>query len=134
MVKQSIWTWCLAAGLLAATATPVRALRKRATYGVQTKAQPDAQAGGWFINLGITGARGKLVPEAPTVMEVAYVFPGTCAYGKLKVGDRIVAANGKPFKTPHKFGYGVKFFGYEGPMMDIGNALEASQGPSSTAS
>jgi len=127
-MKQSIWTWCVAAGLVVATAVPARALRKRATYGVQTKAEPDARAGGWFINLGITGARGKLLPEAPTVMEVAYVFRDTCAHGKLKVGDKIVGANGKPFRTPHKFGYGVDYFGYEGPMMDIGNALEASQG------
>jgi hypothetical protein len=128
-MRQSIWMWCVAAALVAALAAPARALRKRATYGVQTKAEPDAQAGGWFINLGITGARGKLLPEAPTVMEVAYVFADTCAHGKLKVGDKIVGANGKPFKTPHKFGYGMDYFGYEGPMMDIGNALEASQGP-----
>jgi len=120
---------CVTVAILAGMAAPARALRKKATYSVQTKAEPDAQAGGWFINLGITGARGKLLPEAPCVMEVAYVFPDTCAYGKLEVGDKIVGANGRPFKTPHTFGYGVKFFGYEGPMMDIGNALEASQGP-----
>jgi len=128
-MRQSIVLWCVTAAVLAAMAAPAEALRKRATYGIQTKAQPDAQAGGWFINLGITGARGKLVPEAPRVMEVAYVFPDTAAHGKLKVGDKIVGANGKAFTTPHKFGYGVTFFGYEGPMMDIGNALEASQGP-----
>ena len=96
-MKQSIVTCCVAAGLLAGMAAPARALRKRATYDVQTKATPDAQAGGWFINLGITGARGKLVPQAPTVMEVAYVFPKTPADGKLKVGDKIVGANGKAF-------------------------------------
>ena len=127
-MRQSIGMGCVAALLVAAMAVPAQALRKQATYDVQTKAVPDAQAGGWFINLGITGARGKLVPEAPTVMEVAYVFPDTPAHGKLKVGDKIVGAGGKPFKTPHKFGYGVDYFGYEGPMMDIGNALEASQG------
>ncbi len=117
-----------AAGLALSLAVPCLALRKRATYSVQTKAEPDAQAGGWYINLGITGARGKLVPEAPKVMEVAYVFPRTPAFGRLEAGDRIIAANGKPFDAPHKFGYGMKFFGYEGPMMAIGNALEASQG------
>jgi hypothetical protein len=118
----------LAAACLAILAAPAPALPQRDSYGVQTKAQPDAQAGGWFINLGITGARGKLTPDAPTVMEVAYVFPGTPAHGKLRVGDKIVGANGEPFETPHRFGYGMKVFGYEGPMMDIGNALEASQG------
>ena len=36
--------------------------------------------------------------------------------------------DGKPFTTPHKFGYGMEKFGYEGPMMDLGNALDESQG------
>eukprot|EP00112_Aurelia_sp_Birch-Aquarium-sp1_P001245 Seg11286.3 transcript_id=Seg11286.3/GoldUCD/mRNA.D3Y31 product="hypothetical protein" protein_id=Seg11286.3/GoldUCD/D3Y31 len=70
---------------------PSQALRKKATWNKTTKAQPDARAGGWYINLGITGV------------------------------------NGKAFTEPHKFGYGVDFFGYEGPMMEFGNALEAAQ-------
>jgi hypothetical protein len=104
------------------------ALRKRPTWDIQTQAQPDAKAGGWYINLGITGARAKILVEAPKVLEVAFVFEKTPAFGKLQVGDKIVGANGKPFEEAHKFGYGVDFFGYEGPMMDFGNALEESQG------
>jgi hypothetical protein len=107
---------------------PSFALTEEGRYDAQTKEMPDALAGGWFINLGITGARGKMTPAAPTVMEVAYIFKGTPAYGKLKKGDKIIGANGKLFKIPHKFGYGRDKFGYEGPMMDIGNALEESQG------
>lgn len=99
-------------------------------YDSQTSKEPEAQAGGWFINLGITGARGKLLPTAPMVMEVAYVFKDTPAFGKLEKGDKIIGVNGKLFKTPHKFGGRTanNKFGYEGPMMDIGNALEDSQG------
>ena len=123
------FTRLLAAALiLALTAPPAEALRKNATWGKQTKAQPDAQAGGWFINLGVTGARAKILMERPREFEIAYVFEGTPAEGKLEVGDRITGANAKAFTADHKFGYGPKFFGYEGPMMDLGHALEKSQG------
>ncbi|MEM7144516.1 MAG: DUF6288 domain-containing protein [Verrucomicrobiota bacterium] len=104
-------------------------LTKDGSYEVTTKNGPDAETGGWFINLGITGARGKMTQDAPRVMEVAYVFKGTPADGVLQVGDRIVGVNGKRFREDHKFGYGMDKFGYEGPIMDIGHALEESQGP-----
>ena len=114
--------------LLLAIALPAHALRKNPTWNKQTKVQPDAQAGGWFINLGITGARAKINLEQAQEFEIAYVFPKTPADGKLKKGDRILGVNGQKFSEPHKFGYGPKFFGYEGPIMEFGNALEASQG------
>jgi len=103
------------------------ALRKHQPWDVTTRAEPDTEAGGWFINLGITGARAKIQLDAPKILEVTYVFEDTPAFGSLKVGDKIIAANGKPFDEGHKFGYGPDFFGYEGPMMDFGNALEESQ-------
>ena len=59
-MRRSISMVCVVAVVVAAVATPTQALRKRATYEVQTKAKPDAQAGGWFINLGITGVRALL--------------------------------------------------------------------------
>lgn len=59
------------------------ALRKRDTWTKTTKIEPDAQAGGWFINLGISGARAKITLGAPKALEVAYVFEGTPAHGKL---------------------------------------------------
>ena len=77
----------LMAFVIGAFAGRVSALTETGTYQITTQAEPDAQAGGWFINLGITGARGKMTPAEPTVMEVAYVFKGTPAYGKLKKGD-----------------------------------------------
>ena len=101
---------------------------KGGTWEKTTKVGPDAQAGGWFINLGLTGARAKIPEDEPKILEVTYVFEDTPTFGKLEVGDKIVGVNGKPFVTPHKFGYGVDKFGYEGPMMDFGNALEESQG------
>jgi hypothetical protein len=97
-------------------------------WDTKTKVGPDAAVPGWYINLGLTGARAKLTKEDPKALSVMYVFEGTPAFGKLRQGDRIVGANGRAFQTPHKFGYGVGKFGYEGPMMDLGNALEESQG------
>lgn len=116
---------CLA--VFIGTILPCEALRKRDTWAKTTKVQPDAQAGGWFINLGITGVRAKITLDAPKVLEVAYVFKETPAHGKLLVGDKITGVNGKEFSVAHKFGYGMKYFGYQGPMMEFGNALEASQ-------
>jgi hypothetical protein len=109
---------------------PASALRSGdgATWNKTTRNGPDAQVPGWYINLGITGARAKIPDDQPKVLEVTFVFQDTPAAGVLKVGDKIIGANGKRFAAAHKFGYGVDKFGYEGPMMDFGNALEASQG------
>ncbi len=97
-------------------------------YHEQTSVSPDSESGGWFINLGITGARGRMSPDRPKEIEVAHVFKRTPAAGKLEAGDRILGANGRRFTTPHKFGYGMEKFGYEGPLMDLGNAIDESQG------
>lgn len=112
-----------------ALSAPIQALKADpdGMYGTKTRSQPDAEAGGWWINLGITGARGRIVPGTADVMEVMYVFDKTPAAGKLRKGDRIVGVNGKKFKA-HTFGYGMDKFGYEGPMMAIGLALESAQG------
>ena len=114
--------------LLASTSATAFALDRPLWEKLQTKVGPDAEVPGWYINLGITGARAKITKEEPTQFLVKFVFKDTPAFGKLQDGDKIVGANGRPFKTPHKFGYGVGKFGYEGPMMDLGNALEESQG------
>ena len=129
-MNKSMWKWYIVIGFALSMNIPTWALlRNGGNYGEETKIGPDSQTGGWFINLGITGARGKMTPSAPTVIEVAYVFKDTPADGELQAGDKIIGANGKPFTTPHKFGYGMEKFGYEGPMMDLGNALDESQGP-----
>lgn len=116
--------------VLAGLCSPAWALREggKATWTRTTKVGPDAEAGGWWINLGITGARAKIPDDQPKALEVTYIFPRTPAAGKLQVGDLIGGANGRVFTTAHRFGYGMDKFGYEGPMMDFGNALEESQG------
>jgi hypothetical protein len=96
-------------------------------WDVKTSVGPDALTGGWFINLGRTGIRVRLLEERPTEFEVAYVFDKTPAARRIKIGDRIIGAGGTRFETPHKFGYGVGKFGYDGPMKDFSAALEAAQ-------
>ena len=116
----------LVSGVLAAVGVGGASL-DRPPYDLKTEQGPDAETGGWFINLGITGARVKILEERPTEFEVAYVFADTPAAGVLEVGDRIVGVGARRFKTPHKFGYGVDKFGYEGPMMDFAEGLERCQ-------
>ncbi|MGF1581624.1 MAG: DUF6288 domain-containing protein [Gemmataceae bacterium] len=111
-------TWlkcCLALALALSASTPSWALIRNGNR--------------WPINLGITGLRADLKPNAPKTLVVVEVLPNTPAEGKVMKGDQIVGVNGRPFEIAHKFGYGMKKFGYEGPMMDFGNALEESQGP-----
>ena len=99
-------------------------------YPWKHKAQtgPDAEAGGWYYNLGITGLRAELIEDRPTCLLIKYVFEDTPADGKIHAGDVIVGANGKKFVTPHRNGYSVKVFGGHGPMTDFANALDESQG------
>lgn len=113
--------------VLLASSVIASPLRRNPTWDIRTNVAPDAEAGGWFINLGLTGARGKIETDAPTVMEVTYVYDDTPASGRLAAGDRIVGANGTRWTEPHRFGYGMGIFGYDGPMMSFGNALEAAQ-------
>ena len=94
-------------------------------YGHKSNAPSDRDVGGWYVNLGPTGARVSIHPEAPKALVVRYVFEGSPAFGKLKVGDKIVGIAGTPFATAHKFGYGMAFFGSVGPTEDVGNAIEA---------
>lgn len=95
---------------------------------VTTQVGLDSAVPGWYLNLGISGARAMITKEEPTQLKVMFIFKDSPAFGKLEMGDQITGANGQPFATAHKFGYGVGKFGYQGPMMDFGNALEDSQG------
>lgn len=88
---------------------------------------PDKDVPGFLVNLGPTGARA-ILKESSFV--VKHVFNGSPAEGKLRTDDEITGANGKPFGK-HTFGkfYGMEpGAGYEGPMMDMGNAIEESEG------
>lgn len=92
---------------------------------------PDKEVPGYLINLGPTGARATLESKSFTVK---HVFADSPAAEKLKIDDVITGVNGKPFEVEHRFGHHLtrmKEFpetGYEGPLMDFGNAIEDSEG------
>lgn len=91
------------------------------------KKGPDKEVPGFLINLGPTGARAVLREDR---FVVKHVFVESPSEGLLLLEDEITGANGKPF-SKHTFGhfYGMKFAeGIEGPMMDLGNAIEDSEG------
>ena len=94
----------------------------------KTRKGPDAEVGGWYYNLGITGLRAVLIKDKPANLLIKFVFKDTPAHGKIQAGDIITGANGKTFETPHKNGYGVEVFGGDGPMKDFAIALDKSQG------
>ena len=71
---------------------------------------PDAEVPGFFVNLGPTGARAVLTEKT---FVVKYVFKDSPARERLRLGDVITGAFGKPFAA-HTFGGDVH--GYEGPM------------------
>lgn len=88
---------------------------------------PDKEVPGFLVNLGPTGARA-ILKESSFV--VKHIFSGSPAANKLRIDDEITGANGKPFSI-HTFGkcYGMNPGpGYEGPIMDMGDAIEDSEG------
>lgn len=86
------------------------------------KEGPDAVVPGFLVNMGPTGARGILKERSYVVK---FVFPKSPATGVLEIDDEVLGANGKRF-SEHTFG-GAKF-GIEGPMQDLGLAIEDSEG------
>lgn len=92
---------------------------------------PDKEVPGYLINLGPTGARAILESKSFTVK---HLFADSPAAGKLELDDVITGVNGKSFEVEHRFGHHLtrmKHFpkiGYEGPLMDFGNAIEDSEG------
>jgi hypothetical protein len=93
-----------------------------------TNQGPDKEVPGFLVNLGPTGARAIL---KETSLVVKYVFSKSPAYKKLNIDDEIIGVNDKMFATKHIFGkqYGMGYkVGYEGPIMDFGNAIEYSEG------
>jgi len=85
--------------------------------------QLDFPSGGHWFNLGPTGARAMIAITEPRVFIVKYVFPKSPASGRLNVGDKIIGVNGKKFKETEVF-----YTGYYGPRMELGKAIEESEG------
>lgn len=83
---------------------------------------PDAEVPGFLVNMGPTGARGILKVQSYVVK---YIFPKSPAVGVLELDDEVISANGKKF-SKHTFGGGAH--GIEGPLQDLGLAIEDSEG------
>ena len=100
----------------------------RGQWTKPTNRGPDKEVPGFLVNLGPTGARA-ILKELSFV--VKYVFPGSPAHNRIAIDDEIVGVNGQMFTRKHIFGkfYGMGYeVGYEGPIMDLGNAIEDSEG------
>lgn len=85
----------------------------------------------WYLNLGPTGIRARIYPEKPDELAVMYVFQDSKSPSKglVEIGDVIVGANGRQFKTSHRFGRNLPGGGgWDGPMLELAGHLEDSQG------
>jgi hypothetical protein len=83
---------------------------------------PDAEVPGFLVNMGPTGARGILKERSYVVK---YIFAKSPAKDLLEIDDEVCGANGKKFSA-HIFGGG--YHGIEGPIQDLGLAIEDSEG------
>jgi len=83
---------------------------------------PDAAVPGFLFNMGPTGARGILKARS---FVVKYIFSRSPAAGHLKLNDEVIGANGKQF-AQHT--WGGRAHGLEGPIQDLGLAIEDSEG------
>ncbi|MGJ8724308.1 MAG: DUF6288 domain-containing protein [Roseibacillus sp.] len=85
---------------------------------------PDAEVPGFLINMGPTGARGILKERSYVVQ---HIFKNSPASEVLVLGDEVYGANGKKFSA-HTFAGTNINIGMEGPLRDLGLAIEDSEG------
>jgi len=83
---------------------------------------PDSVVPGFFVNMGPTGARGMLKEKS---FIVKYIFKKSPASKLLEINDEVYGANGKKFA---KHNFGGRDHGIEGPIQDLGLAIEDSEG------
>jgi hypothetical protein len=83
---------------------------------------PDREVPGFLVNLGPTGARAVLTEKT---FVVRHLFKGAPADGRLHLNDVVTGVFGKPFGA-HAFGGSPH--GYEGPIMELGDAIERAEG------
>ena len=88
------------------------------------KTGPDKEVPGFLVNMGPTGARGILKKNSYIVK---YIFKKSPAHGLLKLDDEVYGANGKKFNS-HTFDGPNINRGLEGPLQDLGLAIEDSEG------
>lgn len=139
---QAVLGGTVALSLLLFSTTGAIAQKSAPDYawgGYNDKDPHDGMQGGWWFNVGPTGVRAKPELKEPKVLVVKYVFPDSPAGGKIKVGDKIVGVNGKIFQVADHFifrgaagkhPFGAKhYFGFDdGPRLDVGMAVEESEG------
>lgn len=84
----------------------------------------------FLMNLGPTGIRARIDPDAPKALKVMYVFQDgdSPAKGLVEPGDMIVGANGKRFQDAHGFHRKRGGRGWTGPPFEVALAIEDSQG------
>ena len=114
----------MTAAVLLAVTVEADAIRDRENQGrweKRVESGPDRDVPGFLVNLGPTGARAILTEKT---FVVRYVFKGSPAEGRLRTGDVLTGAFGKPFSS-HTFG--GEPHGYEGPIMDLGEAVERAE-------
>ncbi|OVE77552.1 hypothetical protein BVX99_02380 [bacterium F16] len=96
--------------------------------------QHETAGPGYFWNLGPTGIRAVLTDTNGIIAEgvpagqfiVKYVFPGSPADGIIQVDDIITGVNAQPFTTSYTYESNIEY-GFTGPIIAIGNAIEASE-------
>ena len=116
---------CLFLGFVSMTLSPmgfaVSNESNQGRWAKPTECAADKEVPGFLVNLGPTGARAELTKNNTFI--VRYIFKDSPAVGRLKIGDEITGVFGKPFSPHHYQGYG-----YEGPIMDFGEAIEKAEG------
>ena len=114
------------AGLLwsVGTLSAVRNESNQERWSKPCNTGPDAEVPGFLINMGPTGARGILKERSYVVK---YIFPNSPASDVLELEDEVYGANGKKFSA-HTFGGTNINIGMEGPLQDLGLAIEDSEG------
>lgn len=108
--------------LFAASAHALRDEDNQGRWTKPCKVGPDAVVPGFLVNMGPTGARGILKERSYVVK---YIFEDSPAHDVLELEDEVYGVNGKIFGT-HQFGR--KVHGIEGPLQDLGMAIEDSEG------
>ena len=110
---------CLVALVLLAA---IRDRDNQGRWEKRVESGPDKEVPGFLVNLGPAGARAVLTEKTFVVRDV---FKGAPADGKLRPGDVITGVGGKPFSS-HTFG--GEPHGYEGPILDLGDAIDRAEG------
>ena len=96
-----LWSLTAAAFLfLAIDAAAIKDKDNQGRWEKRVDSGPDRDVPGFLVNLGPTGARAVLTERT---FVVRYLFKGSPGDGRLRPGDVILGAFGKPFSS-HTFG------------------------------